>query len=141
MNSEPVLKLCLRLIGSMSLFALIFVAVPYSVMDSVHSWLGMGRLPNKPVVGYLARTTSAFYVLLGGLFWVVSFDLERHRLVLNYLGFAVTLFGVMLLIGDWWEGMPLFWTTWEGPFIIAFGLTILFLSRNIESGGKSDKKM
>lgn len=136
MNSRQLLKCFLRLTGTLSLFALIFVAVPYSWMDFIHSWLGMGRLPDKPVVGYLARSTSAFYALLGGLFWVISFDLDRHRLVLIYLGVTVTVFGGTLLVVDWWESMPLFWKVWEGPFVIAFGLAILFLSRSIGSTGR-----
>jgi hypothetical protein len=135
-TSEQILKLILRLVGSWSLFALIFVVEPYAWMDSIHSALGMGRLPDESVVGYLARSTSAFYALLGGLFWVVSFDLRRHHQVVIYLGAAVSVFGVMLLAIDWWEGMPPLWTVWEGPFVIAFGFSILFLSRGIEPSKK-----
>ncbi len=132
MNPEQTLKLILRLIGTSSLFALIFVAAPYSWMNTIHLELGLGILPNDPVVGYLARSTSAFYAILGGLLWVVSFDLPRHRQVLIYLGYALTLFGLILLIVDWWEGLPFFWKIWEGPFVIVFGLAVLFLSRAIE---------
>jgi hypothetical protein len=135
-TSEQILKLILRLVGSSSLFAVIFVVAPYAWMDSIHSSLGMGRLPDESVVGYLARSTSAFYALLGGLFWVVSFDLRRHHQVVVYLGAAVSVFGVMLLAIDWWEGMPPLWTVWEGPFVIAFGFSILFLSRGIEPSKK-----
>jgi len=71
-NSEQVLKLFLRLIGSAALLALIFVAAPHAWMDAIHAQMGMGQLPDAPVVGYLARSTSAFYALLGGLLWVVS---------------------------------------------------------------------
>jgi hypothetical protein len=130
-TSEQTLKLILRLMGTSSLFALIFVAAPYTWMDSIHSTLGMGQLPDTPVVGYLARSTSALYAILGGLLWVVSFDLGRHRSVLVYLGVAVTSFGVALLVVDWSEGMPSFWTVWEGPFVMAFGLAMLFLSRGV----------
>jgi len=129
MTSDQVMKWVLRIIGTSSLFALIFVAVPQSWMQSIHADLGMGVLPDSPVVGYLARTTSALYAILGGLFWVVSFDLDRHRRVLNYLGAALTLFGVVLFVVDWAEGMPPFWTYWEGPFIIMFGLALLLLNR------------
>ena len=131
-TSEQTLKFILRLIGSSSLFALIFVAAPYRWMDSIHSTLGMGQLPDTPVVGYLARSTSAFYALLGGLFWVISFDLDRHRRVLIYLGAAITSFGVVLLVVDWVGGMPFFWTIWEGPFVIVFGIVILSLSPGVE---------
>lgn len=130
-SAEFYLKLILRIFGTSSFFALIFVAAPYSWMDSIHALLGMGTLSNQPVVGYLARSTSAFYTILGGLFWVISFDLSRHKKILSYLGITITLFGVALLIIDWTEGMPLFWKVWEGPVIIAFGLLIFNLNRKI----------
>ena len=129
MNSDQTLRFILRLMGSSSLFALIFVAAPGSWMESIHSTLGMGQLPDTPVVGYLARSTAAFYALLGGLLWVVSFDLDRHRRVLTYLGVAITSLGVVLLVVDRVEGMPSFWTLWEGPFVIVFGLVLSFLNR------------
>lgn len=129
--SDAVLRALLRFIGSASLTALVFVAVPFSTMDAIHSSLGMGELPHQPVVGYLARSTSAFYALFGGLFWVLSFDLERYRTVLLYVGVALTSFGVMLLAIDWIEGMPLFWKLWEGPFVITFGVILFSLSRKV----------
>ncbi|MCG8606650.1 hypothetical protein MJD09_16905 [bacterium] len=132
---ELMLKVLLRLIGTSSLFALIFVAAPYSWMNNIHAWLGMGSLPKEPIVGYLARSTSAFYAILGGLFWVVSFDLPRHLTVLTYLGVAFILFGATLFAVDWSEGMPLFWTVWEGPFVVVFGLGFLLLVRSIRSSG------
>lgn|GEM_PF-6538567 len=63
----------LRIVGSASLLAVFFTMIPYSWMDSIHGWLVMGRLPSEPVVGYLARSTSAFYALMGGLLWILSF--------------------------------------------------------------------
>jgi hypothetical protein len=101
-------------------------------MAAVHEGLGMGELPSQPVVAYLARSTSAFYAVLGGLFWVVSCDLPRHRQVLRYLGAATVLVGSMLLAVDLVEGMPLWWSLSEGPFNIVFGVVILLLSRRIE---------
>jgi len=130
-TEERALKLILRIIGSSSLLALIFVAAPYSWMNSIHADLGMGPMPDAPVVGYLARSTSAFYAFLGGLLWVVSFDLRRHRRVLIYLGAASACFGVVLFLVDWSEGMPWFWTAWEGPFVLVFGLATLILSRRL----------
>jgi hypothetical protein len=130
-NSERLLRLVLRVIGCNSLLALIFVAAPFRWLDTIHAGLGLGPLIDQPVVGYLARSTSFFYALLGGLFWVVSFDLRRHRPVLIYLGFAVTLFGAVLLVVDWNAGLPPMWRYWEGPFVIALGLTLLLTSRRV----------
>jgi hypothetical protein len=132
-SSELALKLVLRWIGTASLLALPFVFAPYEWMDTIHRALGLGRLPDAPVVGYLARSTSALYALIGGLFWAVSLDLRRHRRILVYLGAAIASFGVALFVVDWWEGLPLPWKLWEGPFVTAVGLAILFLGRCIRS--------
>lgn len=131
--TEPdrLFKVFLRIMGTAALLALVAVVMPYSWMNAIHQWLGMGVLPADPVVGYLARSTSAFYALLGALLWVVSFDLTRHRLVLCYLGVAMVVFGGMLLVVDFVEGMPLWWRLWEGPINITFGILILFLSRRV----------
>lgn len=132
MESGQSLTLLLQAIGTVSLTALIFVAAPYSWMNSIHAALGMGRLPDAPVVGYLARSTSAFYALLGGLFWVVSLDPGHYRPVLIYLGGAFALFGVALTAIDWLERMPRFWKIWEGPAVAALGLAVLYLSLQLD---------
>jgi hypothetical protein len=131
-KEERFFKLFLRIIGTAALFAIVAVFMPYSWMNAVHKWLGMGELPAQAVVGYLARSTSAFYAMLGGLFWVVSFDLHRHKVVLCYLGIVVVIFGAALFIIDLLEGMPLYWSFTEGPFNIGFGIVILVLSYRID---------
>ena len=108
--------------------AVFFVCVPHAWMDGIHQWLGLGKLPDTPIVGYLARSTSAFYALLGGLLWVLSFGPRQHSVVLRYLGVAITLFGVTLFVIDWQAGLPLWWRFWEGPIVCAFGIVILYLS-------------
>ena len=125
------LKLILRLIGTSSALGAIFVAVPYEWMNSIHADLGLGTLPDAPIVGYLARSTSAMYAILGGLFWVLSFDLTRYRNVLIYFGCIFPLFGLALLAVDILEGLPMFWVLWEGPFIVIRGTTIHLLARRI----------
>ena len=126
-RQERFFKLFLRIIGSAALLAVVAVVMPYSWMNAIHQQLGMDQLPAEPIVGYLARSTSAFYALLGGLLWVVSFDLHRHKLVLCYLGVAIVIFGAALLIVDLLEGMPLYWSLTEGPINIVFGIVILVL--------------
>ena len=128
------LRLFLRIIGTAALLALVAVIMPYLWMNAIHQWLGMGQLPAEPIVGYLARSTSAFYALLGGLFWVASFDLHRHRMVLCYLGIVIVIFGTALFVVDLLEGMPLWWTIGEGPFNIVFGVVILALARRLGRG-------
>ena len=128
---ERILQLLTRVVGSVALLAIPCALMPYSWMNAVHQGLGMGELPSEPIVGYLARSTSAFYALMGGLFWVVSLDLRRYRLVLRYLGMAIILIGLMLFGVDFAEGMPWWWSLAEGPFNVGFGVAILVLSWRI----------
>ena len=130
-RSEKLLRVLLRIVGSSALLAAPCAMMPYAWMDAVHEWLGLGELPAEPVVGYLARSTSAFYAVIGGLLWVVSFDLRRHRVVLYYLGAAHVLFGLFLVGVDLAEGMPWWWTVGEGPPTVGFGLLILALVRGL----------
>ncbi len=131
-SRERFLQLFLRVIGTAALLALPCALMPFTWMDEIHRGLGMGQLPGGPIVGYLARSTSLFYALFGGLFWVLSFDLRQHRTVLCYLGTAMILFGMLLCGVDFLEGMPLWWSLGEGPFNVVFGATILNLSYDLE---------
>ena len=123
-RTEILLLFVLRGVGTVSLLALVAVVLPYSWMDAIHSRLGLGRLPPEPIVGYLARSVSAFYALLGGLLWLLSFDLPRHRPTLCFLGVAIMIFGAILIGIDWAEGLPLWWKLWEGPWVMVLGAAI-----------------
>jgi hypothetical protein len=127
-RSEHVLQLLIRLVGTVALLAIPCALMPGSWMNAIHQGLGMGELPSKPVLYYLARSTSAFYGLTGGLLWMVSFDLQRNRPVLQYLGVAIVLVGLLLLGTDLLAGMPWWWSLVEGPFNITFGGVLLLLA-------------
>ena len=130
-NAETSLRTILRVVGSASAAGVVFVAVPYGWMDSIHAALGLGGLPDEPIVGYLARSTSALYAMLGGLFWVISFDLRRYRRLTVYLGSVIATFGAALLVIDRVEGLPFLWWVWEGPFVMLLGITMLLLNRRL----------
>ena len=90
-KSDKVLVFLLRLVGVGSLFALVAVVMPSSWMAATHRWLGLGEMPTGPVVGYLARSVSAFYAVYGALCLVVAADLERYRPLVRFLGVAFAL--------------------------------------------------
>lgn len=131
MKEETIFKALLRVVGGVSLLAVFAVVMPYRDMNAIHQWLGLGELPDEPIVGYLARSSSFFYAFLGGLAWVVSFDLKRHRTVVCFLGYALVALGVTLLIVDIIEGLPLYWVLIEGPSDAFFGLVILYFGRRL----------
>ena len=131
MDAEKLLRVILRVMGAASMLAIIAVVMPYAWMDTIHQTLEMGPLPDAPIVGYLARSTSAFYALTGGLLILVSHDLTRYRPLIPWIGRGVATMGIILLGVDWIEGMPAPWTFWEGPFVIAYGLLIHSLGHRL----------
>ena len=109
------------------LVALVFVVAPRAWMEEIHIWLGLGVFPDTPIVWYLARSTSAFYAMNGGLFWLASYDMGRQRRLLLFLGWWTVVLGVMLSGIDLWVGLPLSWTLSEGPLVILMGVVMLYL--------------
>lgn len=124
-NWQRYFKLFLRIVGSTALLAIVGMIMPYSWMDAVHQWLGWGELPSEPVVGYLARSTSALYAVIGGLLWVVSFDPIRHRSVVVYAGAVFLILAVALTVVDVVEGLPLYWTIGEAILNLGTGAIML----------------
>ena len=109
------------------LLALVFVVAPRALMEEIHTWLGLGIFPDTPIVWYLARSTSAFYAMMGGLYWLASYDMGRQRRLLLFLGWWTVVLGVMLCGIDLWVGLPLSWTLSEGPMVILMGVAMLYL--------------
>ena len=109
------------------LLALVFVVAPRAWMEEIHIWLGLGVFPDSPIVWYLARSTSAFYAMMGGLYWLASYDMGRQRRLLLFLGWWTVVLGVMLSGIDLWVGLPLSWTLSEGPLVILMGVVMLYL--------------
>src|SRR5207245_2395751 len=105
------------------------VVMPTSWMAATHRWLGLGEMPTAPVVEYLARSVSAFYVLFGALCLVVASDLERYRPLVGFLGVAFALMSVVLLGVDLAAGMPLWWSASEGPCGVVLGVLMFVLAR------------
>ena len=78
-------------------------------MAVTHEWLGMGTLPDKPVVEYLARSTSALCALYGGLLLLLATDVHRYAAVIKYqaivtlcLATAGAIFGLHAGMPGWW---------------------------------------
>jgi hypothetical protein len=137
MRQERILVLILRLLGGLMLLAFVAVLLPADRMAEIHAALGLGALPQAPIVDYLARSLSLLYGLGGGLLFVVARDLRRHRPIARYLGWVNVVFGVVVLGIDLAAGMPAYWTWGEGPPIVATGWVLLYLLRSVPDGQKT----
>ena len=132
MGADKVLVILLRFLGVSGLFALVAVFGPVSWLAATHRWLGLGEMPTGPVVEYLARSVSAFYVFQGALYLMVAADVERYRPLVQFLGVTFTLMGFILLGVDVAAGLPWWWTAFEGPPEIGVGGLMFHLARTAD---------
>ena len=128
-RSERLLVALLYLCAAVSSLAAIPVVMPHRWMDIAHRWLGMGELPQMPVIVYLARSLSALYVFHGGMLWFMARDVRRYSTLITYLGVAFVVFGIVSLGIDLHSQLPRMWIAVEGPLLVAVGAAILLLQR------------
>jgi hypothetical protein len=129
--AERVLVILLRLSGIGLLTALFPAVMPFAWMDVIHNRLGLGELPNMPIMGYLTRSLSVLYALHGALVFFVSLDVRRYLPVIKCLFVLAILIGAGMLILDLVVGMPRPWAYCEGPSIIILTCIALWLTSKV----------
>ena len=133
-RTETAVILILRFIGVTGLFALPAVFMPIEWMSIIHSYAGLGELPEGPIVAYLARSLSGFYAAFAAITLYISFDIRQYRGFVRLWGVLFVLMGCLLLGIDLVAGMPAPWTLLEGPPTIAVGIAVLWLQAAIDKG-------
>ncbi len=128
---ERALVILLRIAAVILLTALIPSVMPFAWMKDLHRQLGMGELPEGPIIGYLTRSLSAMYALHGAIVLFVSWDVGRYLPVVKCLAVLAIAFGAAVLVLDVTVGMPPAWTASEGPFVIVLGGVLLWLARRV----------
>jgi hypothetical protein len=132
-----ILKILLRLMGSVTAAAFVAMLLPQDWMALVHERLGLGPFPRAPIVDYLARTIAGLYGFHGVLLLLVSTDPIRYSPIVTYISILNVTFGVMLIVIDFHAGLPIWWTLWEGPSIIVFGIAVMVVNRRMAGRGLS----
>ena len=135
-RSEKALVMLLRAAAILLLTAVIPAFMPSAWMNEIHRLLGMGELPEGPIMGYLTRSLSAMYAMHGALVFFVSLDVRRYLPVVTCLAVLGIVFGFGMVVLDVVVGMPLPWVLCEGPFIVVLGGMLLWLAGRVrEQGG------
>ena len=129
--SRQLLIVLLRLGALMTGLAFLTVPLPVESMVSTHRWLGLGDLPQAPVVEYLARSVAAFYGFHGVLLFLLSTDVARYAPIINYIAVMNVLLGLMLVAIDAHAGLPVWWIVFEGPPVVLTGIAIGLLNRAV----------
>ena len=131
-NDEKLLRILLRIIAVVEMTAIGAVVMPHEWMSVIHKALGMGDLPEMPIMGYLTRSLSAFYAMQGALLFYLTFDLRRSLHVVAFISKIGMVFGVAMMGIDFAVGMPWYWKWGEGPFIIVMFSVILWLVARVK---------
>jgi hypothetical protein len=126
------LVLVLRLAGVTTLCAFLAMFLPVDWMVSTHRWLGLGEFPRLPIVDYLTRSVAALYGFHGALLLLVASDPLQHRRIVSFVAVMNVTFGLIMVAIDVHAGLPLWWTLIEGPPIMAFGVVIAWLNRQVQ---------
>jgi hypothetical protein len=127
-RAEIALTWILRLSAVMLLLALAPVVMPHHWMSVIHEKLGLGVLPEMPIMGYLTRSISLLYALNGAIAYYISLDIRRYLPFIRFQAVLSMLFGISMLGIDYKVGMPLRWLLGEGPFIIVLGMLLFWLA-------------
>jgi hypothetical protein len=129
--AEEWLKALLRVFGATCVLAVLPFIMPRSWMGFTHEWLGMGTLPEKPVVEYLARSTSALCAFYGGLLFVLATDVHRYAPAITYQAIAMMLLSGAGAILGLRAGMPAWWMVGDGMGCWVFCGAMLWLQKRI----------
>lgn len=124
---EKFLKIILRLSGTLLVLAFIAVFLPYEIMDNIHHQMGLGKLPQTPIVDYLARSVSLFYGIHGILVLYISFDIAHYAKFLKLLSLLGVMFGITIFIIDINANMPTYWSYSEGILVSLLNLLVYIL--------------
>lgn len=127
-RAERSLALVLRILAVPLLLAIPCALLPVSWMDATHRWLGLGAMPDAPIIKYLARSSSLLYGFHGLLLWLVASDVRRYLPVIWWMGGAGFGFGLALFVIDRAAGLPVYWRWLEGGFVVVESAVILFFT-------------
>ena len=121
------IKLILRLGGTLMGLAVFAVFMPTAWMEQSSVLLGLEPLADTALSQYLTRSLSLLYAVHGALLWVASLDPERMAPMITAIAVLNLVLAGFLGGIDLKAGMPAFWTVSEVVVPAASGLLILFL--------------
>ena len=134
MSNHRLLAWLLRLAGACELFAFFAVVMPRSWMEASHAWLGLGALPEGPVLMFMIRQASYTYGMHGISLFLLASDVERFRPLVRLNGVSFLLAAPVFFLIDYLSGMPHWWTLMDTLGCGSLGVALLWLDRRIARG-------
>ena len=129
MNRQRLLSALLRVAGACELFAFLAVVMPRSWMEASHAWLGLGALPEGPVLMFMIRQASYTYGMHGISLFLLASDVVRFRPLVRLNGVSFLLAAPVFFLIDTTSGIPPWWTLIDTLGCGSFGAALLWLTR------------
>jgi|ERR1043166_3704157 hypothetical protein len=130
---EKLLVLFLRLTAAILLLAIPFIFVPHAWMDAIHQALGLGALPDRPIVGYLTRSESLLYAMMGVIYWYGSCDVRRYLPLLRFSAWLLVVFTAIIIGIDVVSGLPTEWIVTEAVVLLLWGAGQFWLAYAVKA--------
>lgn len=124
---DKLIALVLYLTGAFVLCAIPAIFLPSEWMASIHQRLGLGAMPEGPIVDYLARSLSALYGCLGVFTVCFATDVRKFAMPVAAWCILHIAVGSILVVVDSMNNMPMYWILAEGPPVVATGILVLWL--------------
>jgi hypothetical protein len=128
MNRQRLLVWLLRLAGAVEILAFVAVVMPRSWMEISHAWLGLGQMPDGPVLMFMIRQASYTYGVHGLSLWLIASDVKRFHAFVMFNAIAFLLATPVFLLIDLTSGMPWWWAAGDPISCGLFGAALLSLS-------------
>ena len=129
MNRERLLVWLLRIAGATEILAFIAVVMPRSWMQIANASVGLGEMPDGPLLMFMIRQASYTYGVHGLSLWLIATDVQRFRPFVVFNGIAFLIAAPVFVLIDLSSGMPLWWTVSDPLSCGFFGAALLLLSR------------
>jgi len=129
MTADRLQSLLLRLAGFIEILAFIAVAMPRAWMEASHTWLGLGEMPDGPIIMFMIRQASYAYGMHGVSLWILASDVKRFRPIIVFNGVSFLVAAPVFFLIDYHSGIPWFWTVSDTLACGSFGAAVLWLNR------------
>ena len=128
MDRKRLLVWLLRIAGAVEILAFVAVVMPRSWMEISHEWLGMGVMPEGPLVMFMIRQASYAYGMHGISMFVIASNVVRFRPLVILNGVSFLLAAPVFFLIDYTSGIPFWWTINDTVTCALFGIALLALS-------------
>ena len=137
MTTEKLQAWVLRLAGAVEILAFFAVVMPRSWMEASHSWLGMGEMPDGPLIMFMIRQASYAYGMHGVSLWLLATDVKRYQPLIIFNAISFLIAGFLFAFIDYTTGMPLWWTISDALGCGFVGVALLLLDSRLKLSAKS----